>query len=282
LLGDALDITQTSDANTVAKLQVLADAVHAVMQTAALDTTAGATTLVTKAQLQLLGVTGVTDANLARVIDALVGTANDGSAVNTLATLQAVANVPQATASITSVTDNFGDTTGALSTGATSDDATPTLIGTYSGTIEAGQSIAVYDTASGTRLGAATLTGAGTWSFTPTSLGTSAAAFSFQAVVENAVHLQGDTPSSTFALSFDPTPLSITSQTTGAIASGANLVLSFNQDVQAVTGKNITLVDDDAATPDIIIAADSALVTIDHTTHTVTINPAANLSLGKN
>ena len=284
LMGDALDITQTTDANTVAKLQVLADAVHAVMQTAALDTTAGATALVTKAQLQLLGVTGVTDANLARVIKALVGTANDGSAVNTLATLQAVANVPQASASITSVTDNFGDTTGTLTTGATSDDATPTLSGSYTGTIASGQSIAIYDTASGIRLGVATLdtSGAGTWSFTPTSLGTSKANYSFQAVVENAVQLQGDTPSSAFALNFDPTLLSVISQTTGAIASGANLVLSFNQDIQAVAGKNITLVDDDATTPDIVIAANSALVTIDHSAHTVTINPAANLTLGKN
>ena len=93
LLGDALDITARTAVSTTAGLQVLADAVHAVMQTAALDTTAGATTLVTKAQLQLLGVTGVTDANLGRVINALVGTANDGSAVNTLATLQAVVNV---------------------------------------------------------------------------------------------------------------------------------------------------------------------------------------------
>jgi len=69
----------------VAEMQALANAVQAVMDGA--NGTAG---LPTKAQLELLGMTGVTDANLAAIQKAIADTVNDGSAVDSLAKLQAV------------------------------------------------------------------------------------------------------------------------------------------------------------------------------------------------
>jgi len=66
-------------------MQALANAVQAVMDGA--NGTAG---LPTKAQLELLGMTGVTDANLAAIQKAIADTVNDGSAVDSLAKLQAV------------------------------------------------------------------------------------------------------------------------------------------------------------------------------------------------
>ena len=85
LLGSVIDKKASSAVDTVAEMQALANAVQAVM-----DGANGAAGLPTKAQLELLGMTGVTDANLAAIQKAIADTINDGSAVDSLAKLQAV------------------------------------------------------------------------------------------------------------------------------------------------------------------------------------------------
>jgi hypothetical protein len=62
LLGDVVDIKATEDVNSVAELQVLADAVAAVMNNAA-----GSTPKPSVAQLQDLGLSGVSEGNLSDI-----------------------------------------------------------------------------------------------------------------------------------------------------------------------------------------------------------------------
>jgi hypothetical protein len=83
LLGSVIDRSTTSSVDTVAKLQAMANAAQAVVAGAA-----GGGTAPSASQLQLLGVTGVTDANLQTMLIALAGTADDGSGVDTWAELQ--------------------------------------------------------------------------------------------------------------------------------------------------------------------------------------------------
>ncbi len=82
LLGDVIDLKYKADVDTVAKLQNLADAVAAVMTGAAGGTSP------TLAQWTELGITGINAGNLNKVQQALAGTLDDGTAVDTLAELQ--------------------------------------------------------------------------------------------------------------------------------------------------------------------------------------------------
>jgi hypothetical protein len=89
LLGDVLDTASRDGTNTdasavdsVAKIQALATAVQAVMNANA-----------SKAQLDALGVTGVTDANLTSILAAL-DAADDATQLNTLAGLQTIVDAP--------------------------------------------------------------------------------------------------------------------------------------------------------------------------------------------
>lgn len=84
LLGDAIDLKNNSDIDTVAELQNLADAVSAVMGCAAGN--AGPSV----AQLTLLGISGVNAGNLPVALQAIANTSDNGAAVSTLADLQAV------------------------------------------------------------------------------------------------------------------------------------------------------------------------------------------------
>ena len=86
LLGSVIDVKSSADVDTASELQGLADAVQAVMTTAA-----GGTPAVTKAQLELLGITGVTTDNLAAITQAIANTADNGSGVSSLSDLQAAA-----------------------------------------------------------------------------------------------------------------------------------------------------------------------------------------------
>ena len=88
LLGSVIDKKASSAVDTVAEMQALANAVQAVM-----DGANGSAGLPTKAQLELLGMTGVTDANLAAIQKAIADTINDGSGVDSLAKLQAVVSM---------------------------------------------------------------------------------------------------------------------------------------------------------------------------------------------
>jgi ribosome maturation factor RimP len=88
LLSDVIDRKAFADVDTVPEVQALADAVIGVMK-AANGVVSGADAL-TRAQLESLGIVRVTDNNLAAVLSAIAATADDGTAVNTLAKLQAV------------------------------------------------------------------------------------------------------------------------------------------------------------------------------------------------
>ena len=65
------------------------------------------------------------------------------------------------TPTITSATDDVGPVTGTVSSGGSTDDATPT----FTGTAEAGSTVTLYDTDGTTVLGTGTATG-GTWTIT--------------------------------------------------------------------------------------------------------------------
>ena len=84
LLNSVVDKSPTTAVDTVPELQALADAAKAV------STGAAGGSAPTQAQLAALGITGVTADNLAAIQQAIAGTADDGSAVDTLAELQAV------------------------------------------------------------------------------------------------------------------------------------------------------------------------------------------------
>ncbi len=82
----------------------------------------------------------------------------------------APAPVADETAAITAITDNVGAFKGTVARGGTTDDATPTLTGTLSSTLETGESLAVYR--NGAKVGTATWKASGstvTWSFTEAS-----------------------------------------------------------------------------------------------------------------
>ena len=74
-------------------------------------------------------------------------------------------SVPTTLVTIGAVVDDFGLLQGNLAAGARSDDSTPTLSGTLSAALLAGESVAVYG--SGVLLGSATVSGQ-SWSYTAT------------------------------------------------------------------------------------------------------------------
>jgi hypothetical protein len=90
-----------------------------------------------------------------------------GKVVSLSPTLTVAAALPTQTATISSISDNTatnGSVTGAVLTGATTDDTTPTLSGTVSTSLIAGEVLAVYDGT--TKLGNALMSGTN-WTFTP-------------------------------------------------------------------------------------------------------------------
>ena len=87
LMNRVLDVKTAAGVDTATELIDIASAVSGIMATAADQT---ATPALTPAMLASLGITGVTDANLAAVLGAIAGTANDGSGVDTLAEIQAL------------------------------------------------------------------------------------------------------------------------------------------------------------------------------------------------
>lgn len=91
LLSSVIDAKASTAVDTVGELQTLADSVQAVML--AVNGVVSGGSALTKAQLDGLGITGVTDNNLADALAALANTPNDGSSVNTLPALQYVVNL---------------------------------------------------------------------------------------------------------------------------------------------------------------------------------------------
>jgi len=150
--------------------------------------------------------------------------------------------------SIVSITDNAGAVTGTLASGASTDDTSPALNGTLTGTLAAGEVIAIYR--DDTRIGTASLSG-GNWSFTDASLADGAHTYlarvedvaGNQGAASNAYAITVDTsgtgnnPSSSLAITriTDDTGTSagdfITSDTTLSV-SGTNAVLGAGSKIQ--------------------------------------------------
>jgi hypothetical protein len=155
-----------------------------------------------------------------------------GEVISAATTLTVSTATPTATASITGITDNaslngsVGTTTtpAAVASGASTDDTTPTLSGTVSAALAAGQVVGIYDTVNGVtlKLGNATVTGTN-WTYTPSAL--SAGSHSFTAQVENAASGAASTASSAWVanihsgLAFTATDDVGTTQ--GVLASGS-------------------------------------------------------------
>lgn len=117
---------------------------------------------------------------------------------------------PTATATISGADDNVPATsTVNIAPGSTTNDNTPTLKGTITGSLGVGEMVAVYDGA--TRLGAASVNGSD-WSLTPGSLGNGAHSFSVR--VEDTAGNQG-TASAAYAFSIDATVPTATAPITG-------------------------------------------------------------------
>ncbi len=121
---------------------------------------------------------------------------NSGSA-GTAYAVTVNATVPTATATITTATDDVAAITGNIASGGISNDSIPVLGGAVVGTLGT-DAVVIYDGA--TRLGAATVTGTSSWSYTPSAL--SAGAHSFTAVVETNAGNQG-TMSTAYGLTLD-------------------------------------------------------------------------------
>jgi hypothetical protein len=111
LMNNVLDGKTASGVDTYAELAAIAAAVSGVIAEA---TGAGASPSLTVADFALLGISGVTESNLAQVIAALRGGASDGSDVDTISELRAVtaAAVAAAKSAAINVISQYDGTSG--------------------------------------------------------------------------------------------------------------------------------------------------------------------------
>jgi hypothetical protein len=103
-------------------------------------------------------------------------------------------------AAITNVTDNVGPIQGSVPNGGRTDDTTPTITGTISAPLPAGETLSVYNGT--TLLGSATVNNtARTWSYTPGLTATAGTTYSITARVADAAGILGSTSAArTFVL----------------------------------------------------------------------------------
>ncbi|WP_396436073.1 Ig-like domain-containing protein, partial [Limnohabitans sp.] len=234
LLGLVIDGKSRGDVDTVPKIQALALLVQKVLNGSA-----------SKAELESLGIPGVTSENLDAVLAALA----TATSVNQITQVLAA---PTQTATITSVLDDVGTKTGALISGSDTDDTLLQITGTYSADLLAGAKVVLYSGA--TRLGPVTLdTGNRTWTYSNTSPFTSGQVVQLKAIVEGATLMQG-TPSPVFIVNIDTTAptLSSTAPSTSLTTLAGNagnsageaitLTITFGEPVQGLTsGSNSTV-----------------------------------------
>ena len=109
LLSSIIDSSATSGVDTYAELQVLANIVARLSAVAA---GGAASPPLTPAELALIGIDGVTASNLSAVLSAIAATADNGSGIDTLAKLQAVADtgIANARAASLDVISNYSGT----------------------------------------------------------------------------------------------------------------------------------------------------------------------------
>ncbi|TQS86308.1 type I secretion C-terminal target domain-containing protein, partial [Limnobaculum zhutongyuii] len=111
---------------------------------------------------------------------------------------------PTQTIDILNYTDDVGLSQGKFGTNTTTDDRTPTLNGTISAPLEAGDEVRIYDVATGLMLGTATVHADNvSWSFDPSALKDDMT-YTFRAVVADKAGNEG-TVSNNFVISIDLT-----------------------------------------------------------------------------
>jgi hypothetical protein len=93
LLNDAIGNRNTSDVNTVAKIEALASTTGAIASLAALDSVPTPAPTLSADDFAALGITGVTADNLSSMLSAIAATANDGSGVDSITELQALVSL---------------------------------------------------------------------------------------------------------------------------------------------------------------------------------------------
>ncbi|MFM7264933.1 MAG: Ig-like domain-containing protein, partial [Cyanobium sp.] len=137
-------------------------------------------------------------------------------------------SAPTTVVSISAIVDDFGLLRASLAAGARSDDATPTISGTLSAALLAGESVAVYG--NGSLLGTATVSGQ-SWSFTPSLPATIGTTYTITARVISDLGLLGPLSTGrsfvldTVAPTTTATILSVTDNLgfqTGPLSPGAN------------------------------------------------------------
>ncbi len=137
---------------------------------------------------------------------------------------------PQVSATIVTITDDFG---GIIAAGSTTTDTTPTINVTLSGPLAAGESIQVVN--SGATVVAGTATDVGTsWRFNP-STALVAGSYSFQARVVDAAGNRGGL-SAARTLSVDTTLPAATIATVGGITPSANSVALASTNAFTISG----------------------------------------------
>ncbi len=211
--------------------------------------------------------------------------------VGTAYTATVDTTAPTTTAAVTGLLDNVGTITGSVATGATTDDTSLTVIGTLGGatagaSLAAGESLRVYDGA--TYLGDATVTVASgaqsTWSFVDTRTLTNAQALSYTVRVADAA-LNLTTAGTAHTATVDTTAPTMSSTTPGddttAVATSANVVLTFAENIQLASSGTITLKSLNGGT-DIVIDLANTMGQLSVSGGTLTINPIGNMaSLGQ-
>jgi len=127
---------------------------------------------------------------------------------------------PTQTCVISSVADDYGNETGAVTTGTSTDDVTPTLAGTISSSLATGQQVSVYD--GSTYLGSATVSGT-SWSFIP-STALAVGSHSLTAKVENLATKLASSSSSAFVVNVES--LTFTGFASSTVSSGVVSTIS--------------------------------------------------------
>lgn len=137
--------------------------------------------------------------------------------------------VPTATVAITSVADDVALITGNIASAGLTNDQQPTLSGSITGTLAAGEQVVLFDGAQ--RLGNATVSGDGTtWTFTP-SAALGQGSHSFTARVENAGGSAGTTSPAHIVIVDSEAPAApvVTPADATPVSSGGGLFINNNQ-----------------------------------------------------
>ena len=180
---------------------------------------------------------------------------------------------------ITSVTDNVGQIQGTVAAAASTDDLTPTISGTISAALAAGETLRIFNGAA--LLGNATVDNATkTWSYTPTLPATAGTTYSITARVADAAGNLG-VASSARTFTLDTTLLTVASFSPLDGASGfdpaANITLTFSESLQR--GNGAIQLRTGSATGPITESFDAAASNrLSISGSVLTINPTSNLA----